>query len=54
MPARQKALGLPVTADKNWIVVKPDAIQSAGRGGRPCRCAGESAFALVEQLQQPA
>ncbi|QVN12552.1 haloacid dehalogenase-like hydrolase [Burkholderia sp. LAS2] len=25
--AKQKALGLPVTADKNWIVVKPDAIQ---------------------------
>ncbi|AIY40118.1 Phosphoserine phosphatase [Collimonas arenae] len=25
--ARQKALGLPVTADKNWIVVTPDAIQ---------------------------
>ncbi|WP_431207231.1 haloacid dehalogenase-like hydrolase [Burkholderia cepacia] len=25
--ARQKSLGLPVTADKNWIVVKPDAIQ---------------------------
>ncbi|MBU9544619.1 haloacid dehalogenase-like hydrolase [Burkholderia multivorans] len=25
--AKQKALGLPVTADRNWIVVKPDAIQ---------------------------
>jgi hypothetical protein len=25
--AQQKSLGLPVTADKNWIVVKPDAIQ---------------------------
>ncbi|WP_296224611.1 haloacid dehalogenase-like hydrolase [Ralstonia sp. UBA689] len=25
--ARQEALGLPVTADKNWIVVTPDAIQ---------------------------
>ena len=25
--ARQKALGLPVTADRNWIVVKPDEIQ---------------------------
>ncbi|MGB7194441.1 MAG: haloacid dehalogenase-like hydrolase [Collimonas pratensis] len=25
--ARQKALDLPVTADKNWIVVTPDAIQ---------------------------
>jgi phosphoserine phosphatase len=25
--ARQKELGLPVTADKNWIVVTPDAIQ---------------------------
>jgi hypothetical protein len=25
--ARQKELGLPVTADKNWIVVTPEAIQ---------------------------
>ncbi|WP_323121495.1 HAD family hydrolase [Burkholderia alba] len=25
--ARQKALGLPATASRNWIVVKPDAIQ---------------------------
>lgn len=25
--SRQKALGLPVTANRNWIVVKPDAIQ---------------------------
>ncbi len=25
--ARQKELGLPVTADKNWLVVKPDDIQ---------------------------
>lgn len=25
--AKQKALGLPMTADQNWIVVKPDAIR---------------------------
>jgi hypothetical protein len=25
--ARQKELGLPVSADKNWVVVKPEVIQ---------------------------
>jgi phosphorylcholine phosphatase len=25
--ARQKELGLPVTADKNWVIAKPDVIQ---------------------------
>jgi len=32
--ARQKELGLPVTADKNWIVVKPEDIHPLAAGNK--------------------